>query len=267
MSKNKQLLKVLIFDVETSPMLAHAWNRFPSYMNMEMLVRDTHMLTWSAKWLGEDDIYFDSLHYHKLHKKDPHNDSIIVKSILDMVDSADIVITHNGDKFDLPYLRGRALFHGYNPPSHVRSVDTLKVVKANFKLTSNRLNDIGIFLKVGKKVDTGGFDLWRQISLHQSIEHYDKMVEYNKQDVWLLEDVYNKLKPWIKNHPNLFINFNSGETMTCTNCGSENVRKNGSYQTNLQIYQKYVCKDCNTHLRDGTGLLDKTQTKNILRRI
>jgi DNA-directed RNA polymerase subunit RPC12/RpoP len=118
----------------------------------------------------------------------------------------------------------------------------------------------------GKQIETCGYNLCRDFILGD-IKSWKKMCEYNKQDVWLLEDVYNKLKHWAKNHPNLFLDFNSGNQKTCTTCGSTNVIKNGSYHTNLQIYKKYKCNDCGSHLKDGIGQLDKEQTKNILRKV
>jgi DNA-directed RNA polymerase subunit RPC12/RpoP len=74
-----------------------------------------------------------------------------------------------------------------------------------------------------------------------------KMMEkYNRQDVVLLERLYDRLKPWIRNHPNH--SAHSGEPC-CTNCGSENFVRNGWAFTQLLKYPRYRCNDCGKYFR------------------
>ena len=45
-------------------------------------------------------------------------------SYIELIDKADIVIAHNGDKFDLRKLNTRFLFHELGTPSSYQSIDT-----------------------------------------------------------------------------------------------------------------------------------------------
>ena len=79
------------------------------------------------------------------------------------------------------------------------------------------------------------------------------MKEYNIQDVALLEDLYDELLPWVKNHPSHGA-YTNAERPTCRNCGSEHVNKKGVEYTATTSYQRYKCMDCGTNMRGRTSL-------------
>jgi DNA-directed RNA polymerase subunit RPC12/RpoP len=70
-----------------------------------------------------------------------------------------------------------------------------------------------------------------------------EMLTYNIQDVVLQEEVYLKLRPWAKSHPNMAIYADDTE-IRCTNCGSDDVKENGEYVTSLGVYPAYKCGCC-----------------------
>jgi len=257
-------MKVLLFDLECSPKLGYFWGIWKQNIPTDRIIQDTYLLCWSAKWLDDEHIYSDSLHYHSLYKQNPESDKKIVESLWKMLDEADTVIGHNGDAFDIRLANEAFIRHGMKPPSGFKSMDTLKMAKSAFRFTSNRLDALGQVLKVGKKIDTGGFSLWKDIVKDQNIEQFDKMVEYCEQDVFLLEKVYKKLRPWDKRHINLMVN--DLESKKCNVCGSEHITKNGTYTTNTFTYQRYLCSDCGHTMRSRYAKkLSKDQKKNILR--
>lgn len=259
--------KILLLDIETSPKIACVWGLFKQNVGINQIVRDMYVLDWSAKWLGDDYMYSDSLHYHKLFDKEPENDKIILKSIWKMLDEADFVVGHNVKRFDLATLNSRFIQQGIGIPSTYRVIDTLTIARQNFKFTSNKLQFLGQALGVGSKIDTGGFDLWADIILRQDRNAFDRMVAYCEQDVYLLEDVYNKIKAWDKLAPALTA-FGDLEEKSCNSCGSTELKGAGYYRTNTATYKKYTCKSCGHCMR--TRQAEKTtkeQKHNLLRSI
>lgn len=250
-------MKILSIDIETAPKRAFVWGMWKQNIGTNQLIDDWFMLTWSAKWLGEDDIIGERLTVSEVTAQD---DSRLLASLWPLLDEADVIIAHNGDRFDIPSINTRFIANGIMPPSPYKSIDTLKVAKRKFKFSSNRLDYLGEFLGCGRKLDTGGFELWEQCLLG-SEEHLDKMLEYNMQDVQLLEDVYLLLRPFIPAHPNHNI---FTEDHCCPSCGSDNVHKRGFYTTNVSKFQRYRCNDCGSWSRARTNVRTKDEMKNTL---
>jgi len=85
--------------------------------------------------------------------------------------------------------------------------------------------------------------LWKSC-LNGDKEALDKMREYNINDVLILEENYLRVRPWIKNHPNIGL-FVDNNKLTCANCGSTNlVKANSNYTTTVNSYETYRCKNC-----------------------
>ena len=244
--------KILILDTETAPKTAFVWGLFQQNVGINQLAADMYVLDWSAKWLDDEYVYSDSLHYHKLWDTEPDNDRIIVQSAWEMLDEADIVVGHNIDGFDIKTLNGRFLYHGISPPSHYQTIDTLKIARRRFKLTSNKLDFIAQMLGVGEKVVTGGFSLWADIIVHKCRDAFDRMVTYCEGDVWITEAVYKKLQPWNNTTTSLVVR-GQYEKPECNACGSSKIHKRGFYHTKTQSYQQYVCVDCGHCLRSKTA--------------
>lgn len=259
--------KILLVDIETAPKLAHVWGLWNQNIGIKQIVQDMYILNWSAKWLDDDYIYTDSLHYHKLWDKDPTNDSLILEDIWKMMDEADVIVGHNGDKFDIPTLNARFLYHGMQPPSPYTKYDTLKAVKRNIRMTSNKLDFLTQSFKLGAKIDTGGFELWSDIVLRKDRNAFDRMVEYCEHDVELLEELYKLIRPWDNKHPSTVLR-GSLANKSCNVCQSTSLVRNGSYATITQIYQKYKCSDCGHNMRSRKAEpRTREQTDNLLRSI
>lgn len=265
--KKKTGPKVLLLDIETSPKTAYVWGLWKNNVSMKQLIQDCYVLNWAAKWHGEDEVIWDALFRHKEYAKDPTDDSAIMETMHSLLEEADYVVGHNGDGFDLPTLNARFIKHGMTPPSPYQSIDTLKVARRHFKFTSNRLDSLGDFLGVGRKMDTGGFELWREVVLDHNQDSFNKMVDYCIQDVWLLEEVYDRLRPWDKKHPSLVA---AGDLSVprCNVCGGVHVTRNGTYTTNTQTYQRYRCGDCGHTMRSRLAeKKTREQRANLLRSI
>lgn len=259
--------RILVLDIETSPKTAYVWGLWKQNVSMKQLIQDVYVLNWAAKWHGEDEVIWDALYRHPEYKEDPTNDRAIIETMHELLDEADYVIGHNGNRFDLPTLNARFIKHGMHPPSPYQKIDTLQIARREFKFTSNRLDSLGDFLGVGRKIDTGGFELWREVVLDGNKESFKHMVDYCIQDVLLLEEVYDRLKAWDKQHPSL-VSGGDLDTMQCNVCESHHIIKNGTYSTNTQTYQRYRCNDCGHTMRSRKAeKKDKNQKRNLLRSI
>jgi DNA-directed RNA polymerase subunit RPC12/RpoP len=164
-----------------------------------------------------------------------------VKALWDVMSMADIDIAHNGDEFDIKKANARFLVHGLPPLSPYKTIDTKKVAKKYFRFDSNKLDELGHYLGLGRKLPHTGFNLWKGCMAGDK-KSWKLMTEYNKQDVILLEKVYLKLLPWIQNYPIVH-----PENGTCRNCGSKHITKSKSRAVKNGWKQQYQCQSCGAY--------------------
>jgi len=223
--------KVLIFDIETAPNLAYVWGKYEQ--DVIAFKSEWHLLSVAYKWLGESEIHCVTIEGKK-------DDRKLAKTLRDLFDKADVVIAHNGDAFDIKKARARFAYHGLKPPSQFATVDTYKVAKRYFNFNSNKLNDLGQYFRLGEKVKHTGFDLWLGCMRNDKAS-WKLMQKYNKQDVVLLEKVYQKLLPWMDRHPNMAL---LQDKQGCPKCGSVKVVKDGIRANSSTMQQQWHCKSC-----------------------
>jgi DNA polymerase elongation subunit (family B) len=231
--------KVLVFDIETAPNLAYVWGKYEQ--NVIDYEREWYMLSFAYKWLGEKTTRVCSLPDYKNFKKDKTDDKALVTELHKLFDQADVIVAHNGDQFDIRKSNARFVVHGLTPPSSYKTVDTKKVAKRYFNFNSNKLDDLGNLLGLGRKLKTGGFDLWLGC-MGGDMKAWKLMCTYNKQDVVLLEEVYLKLRGWMTNHPNM--NVTEGTLHNCPVCHSHRLQARGYSVTRASQFKRYQCQDC-----------------------
>jgi hypothetical protein len=251
--------KILLFDIETTPMEVYVWGLFGNkYINHGNIIEDWNILSWSAKWLCDSEVMSEIQSPEDAINRD---DSKVVGGIWDLINQADIVIAHNGDKFDLKKLNTRFHMNGYLPPSPYQSIDTLKVAKRSFAFSSNRLDYLGKIMTNKGKIDTN-FKLWTDC-LKGDKKALKEMLQYNEEDVRLLEEVYVELRPWIKSHPNVGI-YVDGEA--CPSCGSDDIVPNGGYYTTMvNQYESFRCNGCGSLSRKLQSELTASDRKRLMR--
>ena len=113
--------------------------------------------------MHEKKVKADSIHYYPRFKKKPTCDRETTKSVWKLLDEADIVVAHNGNRFDLKWINASFLKHGMLPPSPYKTIDTLTQSRGQFYQNTHKLDDLSRRHLGNKKVNTGGFDLWRGI--------------------------------------------------------------------------------------------------------
>lgn len=231
--------RVCFWDIETAPSRGAY---FDLWKEGNIVWEETpwYMLSFAYKWAGESKVHTHALPDFPLYGRDKENDRELIKKLWDVHDQADILVAHNGDRFDTKKTNVRFAVHELKPPSPFVSIDTLKWAKSQFKFDSNRLDAIGRVLGVGRKLPHTGADLWRRC-IEGDLEAWRIMRRYNAQDVRLLERVYEKLLPWAKTHPNL--NAYSGGK-GCPKCQSMKIQRRGVEVAKSRKYQRLQCQNC-----------------------
>lgn len=248
--KTEDIPNILLLDIETAPMVAYVWKLWDNNITPDFVLNDWFVLTWAAKWLHDDEIISRRLTARDV--KD-ENDRRIIEDLWSLIDNSDIVIAHNGDRFDIPKINSRFVQHGLKPPRAYQRIDTLKVLKKKFGFSSNKLTYVNEILGLDVKIDTGGFDLWKRC-MKGDESALIEMETYNRNDVKILEELYLKIRPWIPSHPNVGIYINSDATM-CPACGSEDITKSGAYYTTVSEFDTYRCNAC--------GAIGRMRTSNF----
>ena len=153
--------------------------------------------------------------------------------------------------------------HGMNPPMPYLSIDTLKVVKGQFKFSSNKQEYLNISLGSDRKVDTGGFELWEKCYKGDK-DSLDLMEEYNIGDILSLESNYLKLRPFIKPHPNMGLFILDG-LERCPSCGSDDLQEHGKdYHTTVNVFEALRCNNCGAVGRRRKSKLTVNERRNVL---
>jgi hypothetical protein len=229
--------KILFVDLETAPSLGYVWGKWEQ--NVIEFEKDWYVLSAAYKWAGEKQVHVFGLNDFPEYQKDKENDKALMEALWEVLNQADIVIGHNLDNFDVKKANARFISHGMPPPSPYKTLDTLKLARSVFKFDSNKLDELGKYLGVGRKLVHTGFNLWKQCMAGDP-QAWKLMKKYNAQDVILLEQVYNLMRPWAKSHPNV----NQGEFQSCPKCGSAKVQRRGFIYTLLRKKQRYQCIAC-----------------------
>jgi DNA polymerase elongation subunit (family B) len=242
--------KILTIDIETTPIKAYTWG--PKWQtNLVDFIEHSQVLSYSAKWLGGKQETKGLVDY-KSYKKGRIDDKQLIKDIYKLLEEADIVVTQNGIDFDQKVLNTRFAYHGLPPPAPYKSVDTKREAKKYLRLPSNSLNDLGAYFNLGKKTKHHGFDLWLECIAGDE-KAWKLMKKYNAQDVKLTEQVYLKLRPFMKTHPNVGT---FTEKPCCTACGNEQVQWRGYARNASTMYRRYQCVGENS-----CGHWDRAPTK------
>lgn len=235
-------MKILLLDIETAPHRVYAWGLYDQTIAINQVVEAGYTLCFSAKWYGSRDMIFDSV------RKSGGNR--MIRHAHKLLSEADAVVHYNGNKFDVPTLNQEFLEAGLKPPPPSHQVDLYRVAKSRFRFASNKLDFVAQSLNLGHKLHHKGMELWSGC-MRGDAASWRTMERYNKQDVRLLERVYNALLPWIKNHPNVgnFLN----ESAVCTNCGSSYLQSNGLRRTAVSAYRRLQCQDCGAWMRGAVA--------------
>jgi len=250
--------RILVLDIETSPFTAYSYNRWQVNIS-DAMRRDDNItiLSYAYKWLGES----------KVHYEENRNncDKSILEKLSAVLDEADIVIGHNMQRFDTPMINTRLVMNNLPPCSPYRIIDTLKIAKKHYRFERNTLDWVAKSLNCSRKLEHKNFPgmtIWIEM-LQGNDEAWAENKDYNKMDVVVTEEIYEKMKAFTKPHPSVVVG--SGSTSKrCVTCGSTNIVEHGFAFTNTSKFQQYKCLDCNSFSRSRKNMLTKESKENLL---
>lgn len=231
-------LRILIYDLEVSPTLGWTYGLYKT--NVIRVEQNPSIMSISWRWYGEDITRHESLATIP-RKKGTSSNLALVKLIHSLFNEADIIVAHNANRFDNKVATASFLRYKLAPPSPYKTVDTLAVARSVARFNSNSLDSLGKLFEVGSKTEVTHGDLWYEC-LTGNGKAWKQLKEYNNQDVDLLYYIYERLRPYIKNHPNI------GDLTqidgVCPKCGSSKLERRGFNTRRSGKVQRYVCKNC-----------------------
>jgi len=237
--ENTHQIKRLFCDIETSQYEVRTfrigYNINLHYQNVRKLPKII-CISWS--WGPDGDV-------HNVRWDNDQCDKQLLIDFINVLNEADEIVAHNGDRFDIKWIRTRAVFHRVPMRNSYKTLDTLKKAKSQFNFPNNKLDTIAQFLGVGAKVEHDGMKMWDAVQ-DGDLHYLDEMVKYCDGDIVVLRDVYYTLEKYFK--PNTHAGVLGGNLkFSCSCCGSENIILLKNLVTTLGTIKRLMeCQDCNS---------------------
>lgn len=233
--------KILFLDIETMANAGYFWGLFNQNLSIDKIVKPGRTLCAAWKWGDSKRVDFASEWW-----KDLVGAQIsyveFLRELHRILDEADIVVTYNGKKFDIPTLYKEFVQHGLGPPAPFHHIDLYQTVRRQFRFASSKLDFVCQQLGLGAKVHTKGMQLWKDVDAGCP-KAQKEMEKYNRGDVILLEKLYKRLLPWIKSHPSIPL-LSGSTTHACPSCGGNHLQHRGYRTTKTRRYKRYQCTSC-----------------------
>ena len=235
------------WDTEWSPAISYTWSGFPKYLSNDFLIEDPRLLCWGFQFEGGSTEVVDERIGHEQ----------MVEQLWHKLDATDMLVSYNGQSFDTRKVNSEFMKYGMGPPSPYKEIDLYRQVKKHAQFYSGKLDFVAERITGQRKAETGGFQLWKDV-LAGDEAAWGTMRKYQKQDVELLVELFNAVRPWIKMpHPI------ATEHTSCHNCGSLSLQRRGVARTLYGVYQRYQCSGCGKWLR-GQQRVPSTEIRPAL---
>lgn len=230
----------LIFDLEVSPI--QMWGYPPLYETRALWVdQEQYLMSFAYRWESEKKTHYLDLRDSQTYGVDPTHDGELTKALYELWEHAAWAMAYNGDRFDLKMARTFFIRHGLIPKK-MRSIDPIKMVKKEFKFSSNSMKNVAHELGVAPKMEVALGDLTKQIIKHDDRKAWKLFKEYNIQDVDTLYEIWLKVRPYATTHINMAMYADDYDA--CPRCGLRTMKRY-KYQydrTNAQTYRVYYCQ-------------------------
>lgn len=252
--------RILIYDIETAPILAHVWKLWDNNVGLNQIESDWYIMSVAAKWLGEDEVfYWDQKDVYPM-----EDDTYLLSKLWSLLNEADIVIGQNVKRFDTKKVNARFVLNGFPKPSAYRQIDTMVIAKEQFGFTSNKLEYMTDKLcpehKKSKHKEFPGHELWAEC-LKGNPAAWSEMKSYNIDDIYGTEALYNVLSSWDSKLPNFDVYVDELLDM------SEWVFEGNYHFTNLAKYKIYRNIITGQQRRSRVNELSKEKRQQLLANI
>lgn len=241
--------RILILDVERLPGISRQYwwdrgdlkNRYIHYETVERSPRTTIMC---AKWYDSPDII-------ELAEWQKGGRPAFLKRIHKLMSKADIIVGHNVDNADIPWLKGDLHIEAGLPPlPPFKTVDTLKVLRQEFKSGApfKGLDAFCQIVGIPAKSDRYDREAMERAITEKSREDRERLIAYCTGDVIATQGLLDYLRPHIKNHPALFVDGKDNLTV-CNRCGHDTKPITRRYVANVLTYSMRRCTNCRAYSR------------------
>lgn len=271
---------VLFLDIETAPLLGTMWRVGRNiFLDEQNILLPWYIISWAGKWLLKDGVFSDVITPDEavkplnaliesggklLYEKTPSPDQRICNSLWEVIEKANIVIAHNGDRFDVKKMNKRMIINELPRYSPIQTIDTLKHVRKISAFSSNKLDYLTKRAGLSQKDETK-YELWKRCYFGDPVA-LRTMQTYNISDINALEGFFLYIKPWLLNLPNMNLYCDHyGEACPSPGCGSKNLDWTiEKYFTPAGRYKAFRCSECGSIGRSRFSDLKKKEKKNLV---
>ena len=229
--------KILLLDIETKPALIYSFGIRDQHISHGQIKEDGGTICVGLKWRGERKV--------RVFSRWEHGYRQMLEAVHEPLTQCDAVATYNGASFDIPKLMGNFLVAGMLPPPPPTQIDIYKAVR-KLGFICNKLAYIAPLLGLGEKLKHEGLQMWIDV-MANCPKAQKKMARYCAQDVRLLEQVYDRVLPFIHNHPHM------GGTgpLQCPACQSHRTQSRGLRRTKASFITRCQCQACGSWFDGG----------------
>ena len=241
--------KILILDVERLPGISRQywWDRGDlknRYIHYETVERQPRTTIVCAKWHDSPDVI-------ELAEWDKGGRKKFLRNVHHLMSQADIIVGHNIDNADIPWLAGDLYIEANLPPlPPIKTVDTLKILRRQFKSGApfKSLDAFCQIVGIPAKSDRYDREAMERAVAEKSIPDRDRLLAYCVGDVLATQGLYDYLRPFITNHPALFVDGKDKLTV-CNRCGNDTEPIPRRYVANIMSYSMRRCTSCLAYSR------------------
>lgn len=240
--------RILILDVERLPGITRQywWDRGDlknRYIHYETVERQPRTTLVCAKWYDSPDVI-------QLAEWDKGGRKKFLKELHSLMSRCDILVGHNAAAADVPWTKGDLHIEGGLPPlPPFKVVDTLSVLRKEFKSGApfKGLDAFCQIVGIESKTDKYDRDAMER-AVAGSVEDQERLTNYCAGDVIATQGLYDWLRPYISNHPALFVDGKDKLTV-CNRCGHETEPIARRYIASVMSYSMRKCVKCQSHSR------------------
>jgi len=266
----RMMHNTVFLDIETSLIEMYGFRLGMQRPNIESLVGKSQTKLLTAAWGWWDDLHNEgeagvqsvSNHHRKgAFKKDPLDDTYVLRKLWEVLDRAEVVVAHNA-AFDAGWIEGRFMDLGWKQPSKYYVYCTFRTLQG-LNGVSKKLDYLSQKLVGTKKVKHEGLPLWVGCS-EGDVESFEKMEEYNIGDIYdTLYKVYLRTALYVNRHKCIDL---GGEGIFCTVTGDELVKQKEPYRNRKTglLYHVYRNAKYNFEYRDRYNIRSKKADQGFI---
>ena len=227
---NENEPRILFLDIETKPAIVASFGIRDQHIGHKQILRDGGVICVGLRWSDQKraKVYSDWEHGHVE----------MLRVVHEALTEADAVATYNGAAFDIPKLSGEFLLAGLPPVPPLTQIDIYKAVR-KLGFICNKLDYIAPLLGLGGKVKHEGLEMWLAV-MDGDTRAQRKMAKYCAGDVDLTVEVYERVRPYVANHPHMGMT----PALACGACGSHRVQSRGIRRTKASFINRLHCQAC-----------------------